>query len=290
MEKRVLIAFLLSTAILAVWYYFFTPPPPAPKPTTPTTGQQDKPSPPRSPEIPAVSGAPSAGSISPSVDVPERDIRIETPLWHATFTNRGAVAKSWSITHLLNGKRVLGDDRQPLELVPQIPEVVEKLGRPFALITSDEAITRLLQKSTYEISPDAPLLQIGENETRQVTFTYRNDAAQLEVIKTFTFSGNRYDFELALELKHRGQPLPLELVIGPSFGDQSIKKIDSYTKTPPLVVAYQNEDAERIRPESPPPQPLTGSIRWAGVEDNYFALVAIPPPAARAGENHRHHH
>lgn len=275
MEKRVLIAFLLSTAILAVWYYFFTPP--APKPTAPTTGQQDKPSPPPSPETPAVSGAPSAESISPSVEIPQRDIRIETPLWRATFTNRGAVAKSWSITHLLDGKRVLGDDRQPLELVPQTPDVVEKLGRPFALTASDEAITRLLQKSTYEISPDTPLLQIGENETRQVTFTYRNDGAQLEVIKTLTFYGNRYDFELTLEAKHRGQPLPLELVIGPSFGDQSIKKIDSYTKTPPLVVAYQNEDAERIRPESVPSQPLTGSIRWAGVEDNYFALVAIPP-------------
>jgi YidC/Oxa1 family membrane protein insertase len=274
MEKRVLIAFLLSTAILAAWYYFFAPTPPAPRPAPPARQQQGQPSSPPSPGTSAASGL--AESVTASVEVPPREVQIETPLWRATFTNRGAAATSWSITRLPNGHRVLGDDRQPLELIPQAPTVVDKLGRPFTLIASDETLTRLLQHSTYALSTEASTVRIGENETAQISFTYRNEAAQLEVIKTFSFQGNRYDFEMALQATHRGQPLELELVVGPSFGDQSIKKIDSYTKTPPLAVAYQNDKAERIRPEKLPQHPLTGSIRWVGVEDNYFALVAVP--------------
>jgi len=282
MEKRVLLAFILATVILAAWYYFFMPKPQPLKPGQGevSTEQQAKEATPTEPAPHAIQAQqPPAEAQRVAVElpqIPEREIRIETPLWRATFTNRGAVARSWTITQLPDGKKIVGDDRRELELIPQLSEVVEKLGRPFRVGSKAEAITRDLQQRTYALSTEDSVIRIGKNESRELAFTYHDEQARLEVTKKFTFHGNRYDFELSIDAKQDGRPLELELLLGPSFGDQSIKKIDSYTKTPPIGIAHGEKKAERIQANKIPNQPLTGSIRWTGVEDNYFALVLIP--------------
>ncbi len=274
MEKRVLLAFVLSTAILAIWYYFFAPPPPQP------TAPEKKPQPTaRGEEKRAVLiETPAAAPIE---RVPEREIRIETPLWTAIFTNRGAVARSWNIHHRPNGQLLLGADRRPLELIPQERDVIEKLGRPFALRSREAALDRELQEATYALSSEEAILRIGRNETRSLAFTYEDPARGLRVRKAFTFFGDRYDFQLAISATRDGRPLEVALLLGPNFGDQSIKRSDTYTKTPPIAIVRAREETVRVQAEKAHKESPQGPIAWAGVEDNYFALVAIPKtPAA----------
>lgn len=269
MEKRVLLAFILSTTILALWYYFFAPSPPQPTPSqkpaaAPTRAANEAKTPAETPEAP------------PAVSVPEREIRIETPLWTAIFHNRGAVARSWNVHHRPNGQILLGADRRPLELIPQEREVIEKLGRPFALRSPEAQLDRILQTATYAVAIEDSTLRIEKGETRQLTFTYEDPARELRVQKTFTFFGDRYDFRLSISATRAGRPLEVALVLGPSFGDQSIRRSDTYTKTPPIAVVRAREETHRVHAEKVPKEPLQGPVTWAGIEDNYFALVAIP--------------
>jgi YidC/Oxa1 family membrane protein insertase len=154
MEKRVLLAFILSTTVLALWYYFFAPQPPQPaapqKPSAaPVRAEKEEAARAEAPEAPS----------SPSV--PEREIRIETPLWTAIFHNRGAVARSWNIHHRPNGQLLLGADRRPLELIPQEREVIETLGRPFALRSSEAMLDRALRTALYAISTPESVVRVG---------------------------------------------------------------------------------------------------------------------------------
>jgi len=274
MEKRVLLAFVLSTAILAVWYYFFAPPPPQP------TAPEKKPQP--TARVEGKSAAPAeTPAAAPIERVPEREIRIETPLWTAIFTNRGAVARSWNIHHRPNGQLLLGTDRRPLELIPQERDVIEKLGRPFALRSREAALDRELQEATYALSSEETVLRIGKGETRSLIFTYEDPARGLRVQKAFTFFGDRYDFRLSISATRDNRPLEVALVLGPNFGDQSIKRSDTYTKTPPIAIVRTQEKTARISAEKAHKESPQGPIAWAGIEDNYFALVAIPKtPAA----------
>jgi YidC/Oxa1 family membrane protein insertase len=273
MEKRVLLAFVLSTTILALWYYFFAPAPP------PTAPQKPQPTARVEREVER-----EAAPVSTPVErLPEREIRIETPLWTAVFTTRGAVARSWNIHHRPNGQLLLGADRRPLELIPQERDVIERLGRPFALRSHEAALDRELHEATYAPSTEEAVLRIGRGETRSLAFTYENSARGLRIRKTFTFFGDRYDFHLSISAEREGRPPELSLVLGPNFGDQSIRRSDTYTKTPPIAILRTQEKTARVSAEKVPKEPPHGPILWAGVEDNYFALVAIPKtPAAGA--------
>jgi len=269
MEKRVLLAFILSTTVLALWYYFF-----APQPPQPAAPQKPSAAPVRAEKEEAARAEVPEAPSSPSV--PEREIRIETPLWTAIFHNRGAVARSWNIHHRPNGQLLLGADRRPLELIPQEREVIETLGRPFALRSSEATLDRALRTALYAISTPESVVRVGTGETRELVFTYEDPARQVRVQKTFTFFGDRYDFQLSISATRGGRPLEVALVLGPSFGDQSIKQSDTYTKTPPIAIVRTREKTLRIQAEKIPKEPPQGPITWAGTEDNYFALVAIP--------------
>ncbi len=273
MEKRVLLAFILSTLILALWYVFFAPapqPPTAP-PRKPQERAQQK------PVSPSASSVPSAPSLPA---FPEREIRIETPLWSAVFTNRGAVARSWNIHHLPNGRILLGSDRRPLELIPRQRQILQALGYPLALRSPDDSWDRALQNATWAVSSEESVLRIGPQEKRELVFTLEDPARALRIQKRFTFFGDRYDFQL--EISATRSERPLELLVGPNFGDQSIVRFDTYTKIPPRALVHDAEKVRRIQAEKPPKEPVRGPIKWAGLEDNYFALVAIPDQPAES--------
>src|SRR5512134_2521608 len=118
MEKRVLLAIILSFIVLYGYQALFPPKPPqrtAPPPTAAPSGTQQTP--------PAQAGAPTAQpeqapEIAPEPaavvgDAEERDIRFENEAVTGVFSTRGAVLKSWRL------KKYQDTSGRPLELVPQ---------------------------------------------------------------------------------------------------------------------------------------------------------------------------
>src|SRR6478609_1118440 len=103
MERRVLLAVVLSMAVLYAYQAFFAPPPPDPK----KAAQQ------QSAASPASGGASSpATAVTPVAAVPapralvadsaEREIVVETAEVEAVLSNRGGRLTHWRLKHYLD--------------------------------------------------------------------------------------------------------------------------------------------------------------------------------------------
>jgi YidC/Oxa1 family membrane protein insertase len=304
-QKRLVIALLISTAILFLWTYLVPVKPPQTPPTPPTQPSQptSQPTPsPTSSATPAQSGPVSVNT--PVSTAPHRTVSVKTPLYEAKFDSQGAAAVSWIIKKNKDSGRdiysVAGDQkaRIPLELIS--PKGLERQPHeaPLQLITGDTAIDSVLTSSNYSISSgdsansDADLvLQPGEK--RRLEFVLSDAGSGLNVSKVMTFDGDDYSVDVQITVKRGDQVVPqARLRIGPSIGDQGVKKYSFYSVAPEAVVA-QADKVERHQASainenknSPDRMAIAGPIDWAGVGDTYFAMVAVPSKRLEGLELH----
>src|SRR2546427_2583766 len=126
MEKRVILAFVLSVAVLYAFRALYSPPPPAESETSvqttpagpPNNGSRSSSPPAEKPEaVPAASGEVHA-------EKPE-DFEIDTPLYTAILSNIGGVLTSYKL------KAYPDAEGQPLELIDQTASA--KVGWPLAV-------------------------------------------------------------------------------------------------------------------------------------------------------------
>src|SRR5689334_839658 len=139
MERRVLLAVVLSMAVLYAYQTFLAPPPPEPVKTA--QSQPGKPSP--TPPSTAGAAAPAAqtAQAAPAAPVPqslvgdasEREIVIETADVQAVLTNRGARILHWRLKHYLD------EAGKPVDLVPSA--LPPNQPTPFSLVLEDQQLT-----------------------------------------------------------------------------------------------------------------------------------------------------
>jgi YidC/Oxa1 family membrane protein insertase len=299
--KRLVLALLFSTAILIGWQFLFPIKPPQPSnqntaPSSQVAGATTRPSPSAPGQLnPAVSPQ-TSGSSTPAVTqaVPHRTITIKTPLYVAQFDSHGAVAVSWRLTaNKENGRQLYsaGDHNKTqdgLELVS--PKGLEHQPReaPFKLVTGDPSLDGVLAEGDYSVEGidskigDA-LVNLAANEKKRLTFTLRDSATNLEVVKSLTFNAADYGTDLEVRVKRADQQVPqVKIQIGPSIGDQGVKSYNFYSVAPEAVASVtdkvERHDAASINgnKSSPDHLKLPGVVEWAGVGDTYFAMVAIP--------------
>jgi len=292
-QKRLLLALIISSAILFLWSYFYPVPPPpkpnasaTPSPTASATTSQA-----------ATSSTPStvpAAVPTPNINAaPQRTVTIRTPLYDAKFDTLGAEPVSWIIKKNKNSGSPIYSvagrkrDQIPLELIS--PEGLKRQPRlvPFQLQTADSALDAALSSTTYRIegvdSPNGDVeINLGPGEKKEITFVLE-DSNGVEARKKIVFDAERYETDLSVLLKRGGQPVPqLKIAIGPSIGDQGVSHHTFYSVAPEAV-AYVGNKLERhpaagINGNSSSPDRLAfnGLMDWAGVADTYFAMVAVP--------------
>jgi YidC/Oxa1 family membrane protein insertase len=296
-QKRLIIALLISTAILFLWSYFApVPPKPAPAPQSPSPSPSAQAlSPGASPGSPVPTPSPApTGSPSPAVAAaPHRTVLIKTPLYEAKLDSRGAEAVSWIIKKNKDSESevysVAGNKsaRIPLELIS--PEGLKREPReaPLQLMTGDAAVDGLLASSNYTVEGDGgtgdfEVTLIGD-EKKRVSFHLRDAATGLDVVKTIAFDAANYSTDLEVTIKRGDKLVPqVRVRIGPSIGDQGVKHYTFYSVAPEAVaavgdnVARHQPHAINANKESPDRMALPGPVEWAGVGDTYFAMVAVP--------------
>ena len=290
-QKRLLIALVLSSAILFVWSYFFpvTPPPKpgaTPSPTASSAPAQSSNS--TQPTAPA-----TAGAVASVNTAPQRTITIRTPLYDAKFDTLGAEPVSWIIKtnqitkrpiYSVGGRR---EEKKPLELIS--PEGLQRQPRmvPLQLQTGDDTLDTALRSSTYKVegvdqaNGDVDI-NLGEKEKRELTFVFE-DSNGTQVRKKLVFDAERYETDLAVLVKRGEQTVPqVKLSIGPSIGDQGVAHHTFYSVAPEAV-SFVNSKLERhpaaginSNRNSPDRLVLNGPADWAGVADTYFAMVIVP--------------
>jgi len=198
---------------------------------------------------------------------------------------------------------------QQLELIPQATPAVppDQILHPFQIASGDPSIDGVLAGRNYRtIGANAESGDETINVTsgsKQLDFVIHDDATGLDAAKRITFFADKYIAQVELKLTRNNQPMPdSRLVIGPSIGDQSIDQYSFYLYAPEGI-AMVNGEVRRINSmevhadkrgggmfaslfewlgvKSPVTKPvdhdaIDGQLQWAGVDDTYFSMVAVP--------------
>lgn len=296
-QKRLIIALVISTAILALWAYFLPPKTPqtnqpaasaSPSPSASATASGDATQ--ATQQATPANSTPQAASV---LNAPQRTITVTTPLYEVKFDSRGAEPVSWIITHNKNnGEPIYSvakrkSEKVPLQLIS--PEGLNRQPRsvPLQLITNDGALNSLMALSTYRVegaegeSGDS-VLKVNAGEKKQLTFVLE-DSNRLLIKKTIVFDAANYETVMNVTMKRGDQDIPnARLAIGPSIGDQGINHYTFYSVAPEAVSGV-NDSVQRhvalsinTSKHNPDAMAIAGQVDWAGVADTYFAMAAIP--------------
>ena len=292
-QKRLLLALIISVAILFTWSQFFVKPPQQPAENQPSATTTPSPanSTPAATPLPTAT-QPNVATLNPEPQA-QRTVTIKTPLYEAKLDSKGAEVVSWIIKKNKNSGReihsVAGNKSNPVPLELVSPQGLQRQPRqvPLQVVTGDNALDAVLSSSSYAVDGvDAPggdvELILNGSEKRTITFSVRDGGSGLDVSKKMTFDANDYAVDLELKIQRGGQVVPAKLKVGPSIGDQGIKHYTFYSVAPEGIASL-NSKVERHtavaineNKSSPDRLSLAGGIDWAAVGDTYFAMAAIP--------------
>jgi len=266
MQVRILLAFALSFMTLVVSQRFFVRPQPAPRQagaTEPVPATDATPAPPReaAPSAatatpPAPEGVPS-GPNEPRQGAAEEQITVESDLYRAVFTTRGAAVKSWTLRQF--------DDREgnPQELVNTA--AAAEYGSPLTFWTTDETLRREINSALFVPSATGTL-----QAPATLTFEYRD--SRITARKEFVFTRDSYVVNTTTELAREGTPVPHALAWLGAFGDLQ----DALARGTLVQVFYR--DPQRVVRLAPGNVESKGF--WARIFDWFRGLVGSLPPGA----------
>ncbi len=269
MEKRVLLAVVLSFMVLYAFQAMF------PAPETPTPGAAQPPgaagAPP--PSAPAAakpdSGAVPPAALEPSAaplvaDTADRDIVVESDAVRATFTTRAGALKSWRL------KKYFDPSGQPLELVPQ--DAPAGTPRPFTLSVDDPALSATLATAFFRPSVGSIALSGGP---ATLTFDY-SDASGVSASKQFVFDPKSpYVVSVTATVTKGGAALLPTIQWGPALGTALDASSAGYYNQPPRAIVHQGSEERYGADELAEVATAPGSYEFVGVDDHYFMVAAV---------------
>jgi YidC/Oxa1 family membrane protein insertase len=265
MEKRVLLAVILSFIVVMGYQVLFPPPKPEPKPTAAAPASAPPAAAQATPPLPAPMPAEAKPTAAPVVaDTEERDVTFENDSVRAVFTTRGGALKSWRL------KKYQDSERQPLDLVSSA--VPPGTLRPLTLTVPDAAISATLAQALYK--PSTTEFRVT-SAPATLTFEYE-DASGLVARKEFAFSpGAPYVIEVSAAVTQGGTELVPTVHGGPGIGSGLVAKRGTYNP-PPQPIFYRDGKVSRIKSTAVQDNAVQdGMMGFAGVDDHYFLVSAI---------------
>jgi len=256
-EARVLLACFLVILILFLTPYIYKPVAPGPvqkgaNPKPAVAAEQPAPA----PAAPA-SASPSAPAPGRIAAPAEQTLTIDTDLYRITFSNFGAVVKSWTLT------KYRDHDGKPLELVGEkaIPQVGAPFEYQFPAPVSCDPNTALFAATR---TPDG----LG------IDFQYSDGKCLFR--KSFRFTRVSYLSEVTSEAQQDGKPLPHTLVWRGGFGDPSVRNAPTTEHTLYFDLGDNKLVVKAAKDAKKGPIIARGDFSFAGLEDTYFAAVFLP--------------
>jgi YidC/Oxa1 family membrane protein insertase len=281
MEKRVLIAVVLSFLVLYGYQALLVKPvPPKARTTTALPAAKDAAvsqapagsAAPANPAAPAVAAAaaPAAPQALVAADS-ERDLVVETSTVRAVFTNRGARLKSWRL------KSYLDLDKRPQELVPA--SMPPNTTLPFELKVDDEAATARLREALFQPTVQGPVDATRREQT--IAFEFK-DASGLYARKEFVFEPKSFVLRFSARVEIGDRRLNPTVLWGPGLGDVVSNAQSSRYSQKPEGILVRGQKVQRLSTKDIGAQPLhEGDLTGAGVDDLYFIAMALPGKPVR---------
>jgi YidC/Oxa1 family membrane protein insertase len=280
MEKRLVIAIVLSILILVLWQAFLVKKPelaPAAPSAAPIAGPGPVPvekistaPPEKAPAAPVAAGTTDLQAVTAQA---EEKGSVETSLYKAEWSSKGGVLTSWKLLKHKNAAK------QDLELVPESAGKVERY--PFALWSEDAALADAANAAIFKAS--FPALRLADGEKGEVRFEYA-DGRGLKVEKAFVLTGGTYEVGITVRAWKDGREVEPWLLWGPGIGNPSpaeMKQRFSSSTGAAVLAAGKvlRMDERKYKPETS----AFSFADWAAYEENYFgALFVLPQRAGKA--------
>ncbi|MBT1070715.1 membrane protein insertase YidC [Pelotalea chapellei] len=257
MEKRAFLAVALSVAVFYLFSFFFGPekkPQVSSPSVAPVASLQQSAAVPVS-QLPAVPAQPAAAQ--------QKDIVVDTELYHAVFSARGAALKSITLKKY---RETNAPDGKPVVLGAQ--------ADPNVLTFSTRATGFNLPEGTF-FQTDVDALNLGSADKKQLSFNY-NSGQGFTVRKIYTFTGNSYGINLETQV-FNNSPVPL---VG------SIQQVLTYPAEPKVkdnrfdtagsyIFSDDSLKSDKIKDVSNTTKKYENNIQWAGFADKYFLTSVL---------------
>ncbi len=250
MDKRTLIAVVLSLVVLIGWSMFQKPPEPQKNQitenktveTTHTAEFKQEKQPYQKTPAPVISPESNASNVV-----------IETDLYKAVFSTKGAIVKYWEL------KTHPNSDGSPVVLLKE-PDVVAPLG-----IIFQGPDRNMPQGFIYSVNKKNISLS-GTGKKAELVFNYSD--GNMSITKTFVFYSDNYKVNMSIESINTPSYM---LPVGTHFG--VFDKEQREHKGPVMLIGTDREEFDSgLEGE----QFFTGNVSWIAQEDKYFATAIIP--------------
>jgi YidC/Oxa1 family membrane protein insertase len=260
--RRIIIATVLSIAVLFLWQYFF---PQAKKPEAP---------PPRPAEVVKAPAPPAPAPGAPAVpapppDAPEERVTLDGQGFVATLTSHGGALRSF----VLEGKKFRRDEKGK-DVQVDLVRIAEGQPHPFAVVVSPEL------GGAQDLSADPAAkgaMRVVSRSADAVTF--EGQVGLVAVKKTFRLTGK--PFELAVEVEVTGAPAAGTVaLLFPAYTPPDASKGGMFSGPPldvvrPVCRAGDKTERYDLSSDSAP-EKLAGAVGWVGLDAGYFVSAVLP--------------
>lgn len=296
MDRRMIIAVLVSVVLVIAYQYFFMPKPEEPKkPVAPQTAEAPKVESKKEAAAVTVAPLPQASSRHISFTATAqlkplpREVTVATPLYTATLSNQGATLKSFKLKKytekgevrdlwIIIKEEFFPEKKKPAVAAPKKGDPVElvlaKSGAPRALQLTRQQADDPLARDYYQIKGDN--LSLKEKEKGQIAFTYVSPEG-LKVTKTYSFNADSYLMEMEIQsedLSRTGQKSTLSLLYGPGFRAPIKEKQSDGYREPALMV--NGKKTEEKLSKLTGIKTFEGKVQWIALQDSYFLAALLP--------------
>jgi YidC/Oxa1 family membrane protein insertase len=288
MDKRTILAVVLSLAVLLIYQMFIAKPPAPERVATPVKEaqqvQKETITKPVSPQT-----ITTAKKTIVKKEVAAKDIKVETSRYTAIFSTKGAALKSFKLKGYQQECSECADDIYPLlknfftgakeKSKPKNKELVElvhvKEGMPYPLIvTFPESSADIATDSVFGTNA-TKLDLINTKEKQSLVFSGTYDG-KIKVEKIFTFNPDNYTIGLEVKIYNLTDApliqiprLSWQQYVDPQHED------DSYGHEGPVVSVAKSIERQAVKKLNKETM-LGPNVLWAGFESKYFITSFIP--------------
>ena len=276
MERRLLLAIVLTFVVLTAYQWLVPMPQPVPVPATQTTTPSAAAP---TAQSPTATATPTPAPVTPpatpdpietlQADTTERTITLDNGVVRAVFSNRGATLAAWELSNYT------GAGGKPVDLVPH--DVPANQPKPFSLKLEDASKSARLNTALFASASSGTL--DAKSAPVTIAFEYQ-DAAGLHARKQFVIEPNSYVVTFTTQVTDGGTAVNPFVQWGPGLGDviasagggmfMPVRKSEAI-----FSVA---DDVERIQAADLFTTPrYQGIYEFAGVDTHYFISAAVKP-------------
>ncbi|MDP6777871.1 MAG: membrane protein insertase YidC [Candidatus Latescibacteria bacterium] len=275
MDKRTILAFIIIGVIIFITPHYMRwltgEPPEAPEVRREPADRRAQPSPlpPATAEAPTLTTAPeppappeavreeaTKATATPSLP-PERTFVVETDLYRATWSSRGARLVGYEL------KKYYDDFGMPLQLL-----VPAGSGLGLSLDGRD------LSQVDFKLPPHQLPVYLEGPDQAEITFTAETEAGTIE--KRLRFQGNRYRIDMVLSGPALTRSERYGVTWSGGLADTENSPMD-YAMYTNLVTRVGGEVETWEAPDLAEETPPSGWVSWIGVRNKYFVASMIPP-------------